>query len=324
MRGRRQIVAAQHLRDRPERPEGALQSGHQRLEGLAERQRGPGPPAVAQHEIEQQMRERDAGDRHAQVRRVREVDRRLAAGHRDLLEVHLRLRPMQRPPVPKAPLQCPHVSRLKSIGGFCEQRRQHELGFEHALRVALQQRLDLGRPDLRKRIRPRAPVARQLRRRRSRSTVPLPRRPQTHACRRRGRRLGLAIHTSLPQEPNLRVCDHDHSLARSDHLTQSGRSNCRQAADLIVAAQAGGPLDRANVRHAFQRVLKAANLPKQRFHDLRHGCASYLLASGVPALTVAELLGHSNTRTTLAVYGHVLPLAAEAAMGTMDALLRRA
>ena len=55
---RREIVAAQHRRHAAERPDRALQPGHQRLERLAERDGHPAPPAVAQNELEEQMRER--------------------------------------------------------------------------------------------------------------------------------------------------------------------------------------------------------------------------------------------------------------------------
>jgi integrase len=42
-----------------------------------------------------------------------------------------------------------------------------------------------------------------------------------------------------------------------------------------------------------------------RLHDLRHGCASLLLAQGVPARVVMEVLGHSQISMTLDTYSHV-------------------
>ena len=39
-----------------------------------------------------------------------------------------------------------------------------------------------------------------------------------------------------------------------------------------------------------------------RFHDLRHTCASLLLANGVPMEQVKEWLGHSEISTTVDVY----------------------
>ncbi len=83
----------------------------------------------------------------------------------------------------------------------------------------------------------------------------------------------------------------------------------------------GTPLDGISVTRRFQRVLKANGLPRQRFHDLRHACASYLLAAGVPARVVMETLGHSEISLTLNTYSHVLPGLGRDAADRLDALL---
>ncbi|MEH0982052.1 tyrosine-type recombinase/integrase [Micromonospora sp. CPCC 205556] len=44
-----------------------------------------------------------------------------------------------------------------------------------------------------------------------------------------------------------------------------------------------------------------------RLHDLRHTAASVLLAQGVPARVVMEILGHSQISVTLNIYAHVAP-----------------
>jgi integrase len=43
-----------------------------------------------------------------------------------------------------------------------------------------------------------------------------------------------------------------------------------------------------------------------RFHDLRHSCASLLLAQGVPLKTVSDILGHSSIQITSDIYGHTM------------------
>jgi len=57
---------------------------------------------------------------------------------------------------------------------------------------------------------------------------------------------------------------------------------------LTRAASAGVPEvqaeGRISVTRQFQAVLRAGRLPRQRFRDLRHACAWFLLAQGVPAL----------------------------------------
>ncbi len=57
----------------------------------------------------------------------------------------------------------------------------------------------------------------------------------------------------------------------------------------------------------FQRKLADLGLPAQRFHDLRHAAATFLIAQGVPLRVVMEILGHSTIATTADTYGHVMP-----------------
>ena len=46
-------------------------------------------------------------------------------------------------------------------------------------------------------------------------------------------------------------------------------------------------------------------LPDIRFHDLRHTCASLLLANGISMKEIQEWLGHSSYNTTANIYAHV-------------------
>ena len=60
-----------------------------------------------------------------------------------------------------------------------------------------------------------------------------------------------------------------------------------------------------SVLHMLHRVLKRAGLPKVRFHDLRHTCASMLLSEGYGLKDVQEWLGHSDIKMTANIYGHL-------------------
>ncbi len=92
-------------------------------------------------------------------------------------------------------------------------------------------------------------------------------------------------------------------------------------ADLVFVTTHGTPLDGITITRRFQHILAAARLPHQRFHDLRHACASLLLAQGVPARVVMETLGHSEISLTLNTYSHVMPSVGREAAERMDQLL---
>jgi len=75
---------------------------------------------------------------------------------------------------------------------------------------------------------------------------------------------------------------------------------------LVFTTNRGTPLDGVNVTRAFRRLQKRADIsPVRRFHDLRDTAATLLMAGNVHPRIVAELLGHTDTRTTLDLYSHV-------------------
>lgn len=59
------------------------------------------------------------------------------------------------------------------------------------------------------------------------------------------------------------------------------------------------------VTNHFRKLLIKNKMRHIRFHDLRHSCASLLVANGVPMKNIQEWLGHSNFNTTADVYSHV-------------------
>jgi integrase len=91
---------------------------------------------------------------------------------------------------------------------------------------------------------------------------------------------------------------------------------------LIFATQRGTAVNPENlIRRSFKPLLNRAGLPDIRFHDLRHTCATLLLARGVHPKLVQELLGHATIAMTLDTYSHYLPSMGDAAASAMgDAL----
>jgi integrase len=92
--------------------------------------------------------------------------------------------------------------------------------------------------------------------------------------------------------------------------------------NLVFTTTVGTPMDGIAVTRRFRAILRAAGLPRQRFHDLRHACASLLLAQGVAPRVVMETLGHSQISLTMNTCSHVIPALGRAAADEMDAVLR--
>jgi integrase len=93
--------------------------------------------------------------------------------------------------------------------------------------------------------------------------------------------------------------------------------------DLVFCRPNGYPLSGSVVTHRFQELLSRAGIARRRFHDLRHSCATLLLAQGVPARVVMDVLGHSQISLTLNTYTHVLPELKRDAADRMNELLLR-
>lgn len=109
-------------------------------------------------------------------------------------------------------------------------------------------------------------------------------------------------------------------ISESWSLSRSGTEAGEQWG-LVVTALTGRPLSKSTLRGNFRRLLRKADLPLMRFHDLRHSCASLLLGERVAAQTVANVLGHSEVKTTLNIYGHVSRSQSQEAAAAMDRLL---
>jgi integrase len=93
---------------------------------------------------------------------------------------------------------------------------------------------------------------------------------------------------------------------------------------LVFTSKVGTPLDGITVLRRFQRLLKEAGLRKQRFHDLRHAAASFMLAGEVPLRVIMETLGHSDIRLTANTYSHLAPALARESADRMDMVLAAA
>ena len=99
------------------------------------------------------------------------------------------------------------------------------------------------------------------------------------------------------------------------------RRGKRRAAERSVAALSiGTPVEPRNVNRRWDELRRRAGLDWLRLHDLRHGCATLLLAKGVPDRVIMEVLGHAEIGVTMNTYAHVLPVLRHSAADAMDEL----
>ena len=74
--------------------------------------------------------------------------------------------------------------------------------------------------------------------------------------------------------------------------------------NLIFATSNGTPFSQSNLMRDFYKVLDQSNLPRIRFHDMRHTAASLMINNGIPIVVVSKILGHSKPSVTLNIYSH--------------------
>ena len=84
-----------------------------------------------------------------------------------------------------------------------------------------------------------------------------------------------------------------------------GRSYCKEYLDYIFVNEMGERWKPRYLSDGFKRILEQNGLRRIRFHDLRHTCASLLLANNVPMKKIQEWLGHSDFSTTANNYAHL-------------------
>jgi integrase len=76
---------------------------------------------------------------------------------------------------------------------------------------------------------------------------------------------------------------------------------------LVFPNVLGGTMSGTNLLwQRFRPLLKRAGLPRVRFHDLRHTCATILLRTGKHPKYVQEMFGHASIAITLDTYSHVM------------------
>lgn len=113
-----------------------------------------------------------------------------------------------------------------------------------------------------------------------------------------------------------------HRLGQAEEQLKLG---IRPSEESFVVAQIdGAPLKPVSLTHEWTRLLAKTDLPRIRFHDLRHSHATQLLAAGVHPKIASERLGHSTVGITLDLYSHVMPGMQANAAEQVDAAIKAA
>jgi len=103
-------------------------------------------------------------------------------------------------------------------------------------------------------------------------------------------------------------------IAWGEAWTDSGR---------VFTREDGTPLRPGWISARFGTLTIRAGLPPVRFHDLRHGTATMLLAAGQPIKVISDILGHATSAFTADVYTEVAEELADAAATAIAALIPR-
>jgi len=91
----------------------------------------------------------------------------------------------------------------------------------------------------------------------------------------------------------------------------------------VFTREDGTPLRPGWISTRFVTLAARVGLPPIRFHDLRHGTATMLLAAGQPAKVISKILGHATSAFTMDVYTEVAEELADAAAAAIAALIPR-
>ena len=94
-------------------------------------------------------------------------------------------------------------------------------------------------------------------------------------------------------------------VEQQENQRLSGKSYNMQYIDYICVDEIGDLTAPNYITGDFPKLLERSGLRRIRFHDLRHSCASMLLANGVAMKQIQEWLGHSDFSTTANIYAHL-------------------
>ena len=110
---------------------------------------------------------------------------------------------------------------------------------------------------------------------------------------------------TLPLVPFMRERLLTQKEEQQENRRLCGRSYIKEYLEYVCVNEIGDLIKPHYVTESFPKLLKTNGMRQIRYHDLRHSCASLLLANGVPMKQIQEWLGHSDFSTTANIYAHL-------------------
>jgi integrase len=124
------------------------------------------------------------------------------------------------------------------------------------------------------------------------------------------------LHLSTPL---VEVLERHRMRQEAEELVRGKRWNNEW--ELIFTSTVGTPLDPEQFGKTVPKICESAGLGHWSIHELRHSCASLMIAMEVPLEVVPEQMGHASIRVTKDVYGHLMPKARAKAAEAMRSVL---
>jgi integrase len=75
--------------------------------------------------------------------------------------------------------------------------------------------------------------------------------------------------------------------------------------DLVIATRTGRPVNHANARRSWNRIVRVAGVDHRGIHHMRHAYVTMLAEHGVHERVAQQLAGHADGRMTREIYTHV-------------------
>ena len=110
---------------------------------------------------------------------------------------------------------------------------------------------------------------------------------------------------------------------RTRQTNQRLRSEYWEDMDLVFSSEVGTLKNHSNLRREFSKLCEVAGIGKWTPYEMRHTAISVLSDGGVPIESLADLAGHTTTRTTATVYRHRITPVVDAGTEIAESILAK-